>query len=237
MSLATDPLSADALKGMAISWLSERFPEAIIVTELSVADWGAASIDVAAITESHIAGVEIKGTGDSPARLDRQGLAYGMVAREMWLLPCPTIMAKCFAKRPPGWGRLEVWDDAVRPYNRATKMGEKVKTKLGWTYERLRDDSRYEPAVPTVRGHLSPHAMCGTLWRDELAAIAARTGVTGLVRGAYVHTLSEAIEDQVPVSLLHSEMIRELRARVWKKPILDLRAPEARAQCHGQLPI
>lgn len=98
------PISAGQLRDLASAWLEQRHPGAVIVTELSVSDWGGALVDIAAITETHIVGVEIKGAGDSPTRLDRQGLAYGMVIKEMWLLACPTLADKCRARRPAGWG-------------------------------------------------------------------------------------------------------------------------------------
>ena len=93
-------MRAPELRDLTIAWLRARHPEAIIVPELSVADWGGASIDVAAITPTHIVGVEIKAEGDSPSRLDLQGAVYPRVAREMWLLPDESIREKCFAKKP-----------------------------------------------------------------------------------------------------------------------------------------
>lgn len=235
MSLASEPLSAIELRLLAQEWLTQRHPDAIIVTEFSVADWGGAMLDIAAITETKIVGIEVKGTGDSPARLARQGLAYGMVAREMWLLPCPSIRDKCLAQRPAGWGRLEVWDGKVRPQNRATKLGERVKTKHGWSYPSIRDDSRYEPDSPQGRGHVSPHAMCGTLWKDELAAIAARHRLDGVSKSSYVHVIAEAIEDQLPATTIHDEMIAELRGRRWRKEVIDLRTEDGHTVAAGRL--
>ena len=54
-------MRANQLLKLAIAWLKESHPGSIIVTELSVADWGGARIDVAAITEEEVVGVEIKG--------------------------------------------------------------------------------------------------------------------------------------------------------------------------------
>lgn len=79
-------MKANELTELAIEWLSKQYPDSVIVTELSVSSWGGASIDVAAITDNEIAGIEIKGEGDSPSRLKLQGLVYGRVARKMWLL-------------------------------------------------------------------------------------------------------------------------------------------------------
>jgi len=179
--------------------------------------------------------VEIKGTGDSPARLDRQGIAYGMVVREMWLLPCPTLRDKCWAKRPPNWGRLEIWNGAVRPLNRATKMGEKITTKTSTYYPAVRDDDRYEPEQAPIAGHLTPAAMTGTLWKEELASIAQRCRIEGVTKSSYAHVLAEALEAQMPAPVLHAEMIRELRARQWRKEVIDLRTEEGRAVASGRL--
>lgn len=217
-------MKAKELCNLAVEWLKTEYPDAVIVTELSVADWGGARIDVAAITDNEIIGVEIKGEGDSHTRLKLQGLVYGRVARQMWLLPCDSLLEKCKSHRPVGWGLLEVYeeDGQVRPYNWATKHGKKVKTKHGYTWEQLRDDSRYDPYDPPHSKHLCPHSMCGTLWRDELYQIARLSGVQ--INGrALVHTLTDAICDQLPAPTIHTLMIRELRRRIWKKTVIDLR--------------
>lgn len=211
-------MKAAELTELAIQWLSATFPEAIIVRELSVADWGGASLDLGAITRDRIVGVEIKGDGDGPTRLDRQGISYGMVAREMWLLCAPSVQDKCFARRPPGWGRLEIHEGCVRPYNRATKMGEPIKRPDGGTtYPTVRDDSRYEPDRPEDQRHQTPWTMCGALWRDELYEIARLNRVVCGGRAARVQPLTEAICASLPVTAIHDEMIRALRARDWHR--------------------
>lgn len=217
-------MKAPELTDLAIEWLKEYAPDSIIVRELSVADWGAASIDVAAITPTQIVGVEIKGEGDSPARLDRQGIAYGMAVREMWLLPDVSIREKCFGKRPPGWGRLEVWDGYVRRDNRARKPGEWVKSKtgLGGHIPYIRDDSRYEPDGAQRQMHQTPSVMCGVLWRDELYEI-ARVHRLECRGPALVGPLTEIICESLPAPMIHDEMIRALRARVWRKDVIDCR--------------
>jgi len=219
-------LHAAKLRDLAISWLREYAPNSVIVSELSVASWGGASIDVAAITVDRIVGVEIKGEGDSPSRLGRQGLAYGMVAKEMWLLCDETIRKRCFSQRPTGWGRLEVWNGEVRPWNRATKLGELEKTKHGSRRPSIRDDDRYDPDKCTLKAHLCPLVMCGTLWRDELFEVARRTGLSGLGRAVTVDPLTEAICSELSAPIIHDEMIAALRRRSWRKEILDYRRPE-----------
>ncbi|MHA6345913.1 hypothetical protein [Roseivivax sp. CAU 1761] len=216
-------MKANELRKLAVDWLAKSHPDSVIVTELSVADWGGASLDVAAITPSHIVGVEIKGDGDSPARLERQALTYPMAAREMWLLCAPSIKEKCFAKRPAGWGRLELWDGAVRPDNRATKLGAEIRTARGRRCPRVRDDSRYVPDRARLLLQLAPHALCGALWRDELIAIARKYDLLPPRQKPYVHVLTELICESLPVIAIHDEMIAALRARQWKKTVLDLR--------------
>ncbi|NDV50750.1 hypothetical protein [Salipiger sp. PrR003] len=217
-------MKAGELRSLAMTWLAKAYPESILVTELSIADWGGASLDVAAITSTHIVGVEIKGEGDSPSRLDRQGLAYPMATREMWLLCDESIQSRCFSKLPAGWGRLETCDQAVRPYNRATKMGPKVKTKRGYRWPQVRDDARYVPDRAAYLMQLAPHALCGALWRDELLAIAKKYDLLQARQKPYVHVLTELICENLPVTAIHDEMIAALRSRIWRKPVVDLRA-------------
>lgn len=216
-------MKARALTEKAIEWLRREHPGAVIVTEFSVADWGGARVDVAAITDTEIVGIEIKGEGDSPARLDLQGLAYGRVVRKMWLLADESIRAQCFAKRPKSWGRLELWEGEVRAFNRATKLGERIELKNGYRYEQLRDESRYDPALAYESRLLCPHSMCGTLWRDELYEIARLAKVK--IRGkATVEPLTQAICDQLPAPTIHAMMIDQLRHRDWRtKRVIDTR--------------
>ena len=217
-------MKAAALTRLAIDWLDRTFPDSVIVTELSVLDWGGASLDVAAVTPDRIVGVEVKGDGDSPSRLELQGLKYGLVAKEMWLLPAPSIQNKCFARRPDSWGRLELWDGAVRPYNRARKAGDAVQDHRGTYYQSVRDDSRYVPDKPwRLSEVMSPGAMCQTLWRDELYAVARKHALTSL-RGITVRPLTELIIKSLPEPIIHQEMVDALRRREWRKPLPERRA-------------
>ncbi|MBV7408723.1 hypothetical protein [Maritimibacter sp. DP1N21-5] len=217
---------ASELTDLASTWLAATYPESIIVRELSVADWGGARIDIAAITAQEIVGVEVKGAGDSPSRLELQGFVYGRVARRMWVLPCEQLRERCFDQRPRGWGRLEVFDGAVRPMNTARKLGPEVKTQNGSKRNCVRDDSRYEPDEAGAIPLLCPFSMCGTLWRDELYEVARRNNVQTTGK-ALVHALTEAIVNQMPAPMIHAEMIRELRSRVWRKEVLDTRTGQS----------
>lgn len=216
-------MKASELLPLAVDWLAETYPGSIIVTELSVADWGGALVDVAAITETEIVGVEIKGDGDSPARLKLQGMAYGRVCRRMWLLPSPDLQDRCYAQRPRGWGRLELWEGRVRAFNRATKLGERIPTKHGHRYEQLRDESRYDPCAARESRLLCPHSMCGTLWRDELYDMARLTQVK-VIGKANVEPLTQAICEQLPAPAIHAGMIDQLRRREWRKPVIGAKA-------------
>ena len=70
-------MKASELLPLAVDWLTQVYPGSLIVSELSVADWGGARVDVAAITECEIVGVEIKGENADAFMgldlVDRQG--------------------------------------------------------------------------------------------------------------------------------------------------------------------
>ena len=206
-------MKAPELLTLATAWLQDACPGSIIVPELSVADWGGARVDVAAITGEDVVGVEIKGEGDSPTRLELQGLRYGQVCKRMWLLPTPegTLAERCKKKRPKGWGVLTAEGGSVSPAVRY-QSGDHVEL--------------WEPRHSTS---LNPWAMCGTLWRDELYDIARLNGIQMQSR-AYVQELTDAICEQMPVPKLHDAMIDQLRRREWhafkKAKIIDTRTPD-----------
>ena len=214
-------MKASDLKELTVDWMRAEFPGAVIVPELSVADWGSAMVDVAAITETEIVGVEIKGEGDSPSRLELQGLRYGQVCRRMWLLCTPegTLADRCNKRIPSGWGRLEIFESSVRPANTATKAGPPEKMATGTRYPRIPDPDNYRPCKAWESRSLNPWAICGTLWRDELYDIAQEEEVIAqrTSRRANVQDLTYALVGQVPVLRLHEAMIRALRRRIWKE--------------------
>lgn len=222
-------MRAPELLSLAIDWLRAEFPDAVIVPEMSVADWGGARIDVAAITDAEIVGVEIKGEGDSPTRLELQGLRYGQVARQMWLLVTPegTLRERCEKKRPANWGLLEVHDGEVRPANRATKLGPPKKSGSGGVYYgTIADPDSYKPSTAHQLKQQCAFAMCGTLWRDELHDIAVREGLAPSPR-MRVSDLTDLVIESLPVPTLHGAMIDQLRNRKWgPKTVIDPRRPE-----------
>ena len=128
---------------------------------------------------------------------------------------------------------LEVFDGAVRPINRARKLGPEVKTDYGSSRGWVPDNDTYKPDEALFSTHQCAWAMCGTLWRDELYEIARLHGVE--VKGrARVGPLTDAICGQMPVPKIHDAMIVELRRRSWRKPVLDLRGPRQESLFVGQ---
>ncbi|WP_084398307.1 hypothetical protein [Henriciella aquimarina] len=99
-------MKADDLKHLAALWLRARKPDAHILFEFSLAEYGGALIDVAAICEDEIIGVEIKGDGDSASRLKLQGQMYPRVCRTVYLLPSPDLLKSCRTHLPPEWSLL-----------------------------------------------------------------------------------------------------------------------------------
>lgn len=200
-------MKAPELLKLSIEWLKSEYPDSTIVTEMSVADWGNARIDVAAITDDEMVGIEIKGEGDSPTRLELQGITYGQVARKMWLLVTPegTLSERCRKKRPRGWGVLAVEDGKVAP---------RIRSQFG--------DGTVWHDKPGQSQQFNPYAMCGTLWRDELFDLAVRKNLQP-GKKARVADLTETIVDHLPVPEIHDAMIFQLRRRIWKKPVIDLR--------------
>lgn len=209
-------MKASVLLEHAIEWLKSQYPDCIIVTEMSVADWGNARIDVAAITDEEMIGIEIKGEGDSPTRLELQGLRYGQVARKMWILCSPegTLAERCYKKIPGYWGILEMVDGHIQ--KRVRYQGNNYVN-----YFEPRDSRQF-----------NPFAMCETLWRDELYAIARRKNFQPGSR-ARVSDLTDILVRHLPIYELHAAMIDQLRKRVWKKPVIDLRDPPVQPDHRG----
>ena len=233
-------MRAAELTMLTVDWLKVEYPTSTIVTELSVDDWGAARIDVAAITDDEIIGVEIKGEGDSPTRLDLQGLVYSRVARRMWLLctPSGTLAERCAKKKPVGWGTLEVSNGVIRPQNVAKKLGPVEELDDGSSRQRyIEDIDTYVPDESGLNVRQCIWAMCGTLWREELCEIARISGIK-VNSKTYVHELTEAIVEKLPVPRMHDHMIKALRKRAWRKPVIDLRdTPEATKSEQGRMTL
>jgi hypothetical protein len=191
-------VKAAELLTLAIDWLAQTYPDSLIVPELSIGTWGAALLDVAAITTNEIIGVEIKGEGDSPARLPLQAAIYSKAATRMFFLPCPQLEERCFKHIPVSWGKLVVRDGKIEQKLPAWKQRE---ADLGWKVE--------------TAGKLctAPAQLLQCLWRDELDLIAVRCAIiTGKVD---VETLRWELAEQVPLRRLRSEVCDALLNRKW----------------------
>lgn len=190
------PDSAKALLGAAMCWLREEWPTAVIIPELSVATWGGARLDVAAVTENQLIGVEIKGEGDSIGRLALQGWAYSMVATQMFLLPCEKLRKKCVEAKPPGWLMATNEDgewfnpDPEKRYGRG----------FGWDGKRLSQ---------------SPHRMVEMLWADEIRYLVRALDVDVFGLRGY-EALGHALAEQVPIGKLRPKVYRLLYQRRWE---------------------
>ncbi len=190
-------MKAPELTDLAEAWLRCRYPNAIIVRELGVDGYGAARLDVAAITDRKIVGVEVKGDGDSAARLELQGWSYGRAVTEMWLLPSPDLVKACHRKRPANWGLLEVYEGSVRMAMNTPAYGAALPIAMA---QPLEDHA--------------PATMLRVLWRDELLLAAERTK-TPLWGASTRAKIAAAILKHCSVSTVHDEMIWALRNRVW----------------------
>lgn len=190
-------MRAAELCDLASDWLALQHPAALIVRELSVGKWGKAMIDIAAILPDRIVGVEIKGEGDSPARLERQGWVYARVAANMFLLPCPGLDAAAERHKPPGWWLLKVDDGAIDHGN----LG--VTTRWGHTY-----------APDTLPN--APAALLECLITRELKLL-GRELVPEHDIGRTVPTMIEAISEHAPLAAIRSGVCGMLRRRDWLK--------------------
>lgn len=179
---------APALTVMALHWMREKFPDAMLTTELAVAKYGEASLDVAAITETAIYGVEVKGDGDSPSRLLRQGWVYSRAAHQMWLMPAPSIEKQCDKHRPRGWGLLVIDGPGIK---------EAVLT--------------YETPLPNAAATLS-----GLLWKPELIKLAKVLGLA-FKQSQPSHIISTKMAEEIPLSTIRTNVCQILRKRNWNQ--------------------
>lgn len=186
--------AADLLP-LTIDWLAARYPQSLIVPELSIGTWGAALLDVAAVTETEIIGVELKGEGDSPARMPLQASIYSKAATRMFFLPCPTLEERCFKHLPSAWGKLAIREGRI----------EHQIQGLSWRQR----ERKGEPDDLCV----APAQLLQCLWRADLEAIAR---IHGVITGkADVEKLRWEIAEQVPLRTLKREVCLALRQRKW----------------------
>lgn len=177
---------APELCAMASDWLARAYPGSLIVRELSVGDWGGAQLDIAAITETCIVGIEIKGDGDSLTRLRLQERLYSKAARHMYLLPTASLLLKIKKQNRGLWPILHIVDGQVRKY---TKYAT--------------------PPLPVAPRQIL-QALCG----KELKEVCKRAGLyaKGFTK---VRQWSDLIVDQLPLPLIEQHVCTMLRERNW----------------------
>lgn len=210
-------MKALELRDKAKLWLRAKYPQALITHELSVAEYGGALVDVAAILDDHIVGVEIKGEGDSPARLGLQGGMYSRVCRTMHLLADESIRKKCAAALPPGWGEIRIGsgrEDSDR-YNVCEASG-----LVTSRWNNHHDASGYG---------LAPVALAAMPWTKEYPAfqVALGMGYTALPR-----TKAKCIEyvaANFTLRTIEKAVCGILKQRDWERKQVDAPSEESEA--------
>lgn len=216
-------MKAAELRDKAKLWLRARYPEALITHELSVAEYGGALVDVAAVLPDQIIGVEIKGEGDSPTRLARQGYLYSRVCRTMWLLTCPSLEARCAKHKPDGWGTIlsNPPEDKYNSYTVCPDSGMAV--------------YKYSGADKTGYG-LSPVALAAMPWTKEYREFEhlLKTNLP-----ATKAKCIEAVVNRFPLRQIETAVCAVLRQRNWELKDVDMPASERAAiaaeQAKGRL--
>ena len=188
--------TAIELREMAAVWASKKWPESIIVKELSVANWGGAMIDVAVITANELIGIEIKGTGDSASRLKLQAAEYDKVCYRMYLLASPELyeMFKRNRHKPSTWDWLRIEDgECFQPKN-----------------YRQSDENLPQNA---------PQRLCEVLWKKELVLLAKRLGIYATSR-MRVNEIARKISEHTPLYKLRPKAIEILRERDFSDKLI-----------------
>ena len=188
-------MRAPELCDLASDWLAARYPDALIVRELSVGKWGKALIDIAAILQDRIVGVEIKGEGDSPARLELQGHVYSRVASHMFLLTAPSLDKAQEKHRPGGWWPLRVVGGQID----CGKLGVVESWGHVWTAEQLPN---------------APASLLECLITRELKLL-GRVLTPSIDIGRTVPTMIAAISENAPLANIRAGVCKALRARDW----------------------
>jgi hypothetical protein len=190
-------VTAHDLCEQATAWLRREWPRAVIIPELSVAAWGGARLDLAAVTETELIGVEIKGDGDSTARLTLQGMLYSSVCSRMFLLPSRDLREKCLKAKPPGW--LMARNGAGTWWQAAKAQGRSLSS--------FGDDDKHLP-TSAVR-------LVDLLWADEIKTAIDIHGVyvgQNLGREAQITALAE----ELPLKVLRPTVYWLLYRRRWE---------------------
>jgi len=198
--------NAKTLTGFAEKFLHEKFPNALIMREFNAAKWGNALIDVVAITEKKIIGIEIKGQGDSLTRLKLQGPAYSMVASHMFLLCCPELFEKCQKKDliPYRWEYLKVSGESI----------DWGRSYYNCDFKTVDDRPSFHPN--------SARALCSMLWKKELVRFGQELRCD-VKNSMAVDTIIDEVSEKVPLREIRTMVIKYLRSRDWsfKNHVID----------------
>ena len=183
---------------MAEDWLREAHPTAHIVREFSVSEYGGALVDVAAILEDRIVGVEVKGEGDSPTRLPLQGMMYSRVCRSVFLLAAPSLRTRCAKHCPPGWGQLSIEPESAYGWKQSGAI---------WCKRHHDQDKGYG---------LAPVALAAMPWTNEYGAFSAAIGWTVPKRKS---DCIRAVAQHEPLPKIERAVCHVLRNRIWSKDV------------------
>lgn len=196
-------MKADELKVIAADWLRLRFPEAHILYEFSLAEYGGALIDVGAVCGDQIVGVEIKGDGDSPSRLKLQGQMYSRVCRQVYLLAAPSIEDKCQKNRPPEWKPLFLDEES------------------GGIRELLYVADRIGNMIRGAGYGLAPTALAAMVWASEYSAFYWQLRECGAPFPAYSNLPKRKadtikyVSETCTLPTIEKAVCAVLRERVW----------------------
>jgi hypothetical protein len=189
----TKEYTALELRDLGINWLLQQYPDAHVVREFSLAQWGGALIDLAAITPTEIIGIEIKGKGDSPARLKLQGAMYSQVCTRIYLLATPEIQGVIDRNghRPTGWDML-------------TMSGGEITNPR----------ARYRDQQPQHWPMNCAGRMLEVLWKNELMRTAKILRVDAVQKDGKA-SIIRRVADLVPLGKIRPAVIKQLRSRDW----------------------
>ena len=149
-----------------------------------------------------LVGVEIKGEGDSTARLALQGMQYSAVCTRMFLLPCEKLRDRCERARPPGWLMARNKAGAWWQRNPPERQG-------AWEFGDLK-------TLPT-----SPLRLVEMLWGDEVRQLCTLFDIDAKVLRGQARL--EAIANTVPLAKLRASVYRRLYRRRWESGQLPKR--------------
>ena len=207
-------MKADELTVIGRKWLRARFPEADIVPEFSCAAYGGALIDLAAICEDQIVGLEIKGDGDSPSRLKLQGNMYGRVCRKIFLLPSESLLKRCQNHCPPEWDIVSTIDTKTYPQQTQCEVSGL------WQPKKWRPDPRDGMGLPRGQGFgLAPAALTELIWTKEYSRFAHHLAQGELLSCPLPRKKAACLEHVLqtfPLTVVEQAACKTLLERNWQ---------------------